>query len=233
MSPRRFDPDINYKRLRQLYEEFDSLWKRLQALYLDAVAGFTLLREHVETKQTRSRIMVQGTELDTEQFQNTRMFSYDQIFSDSFCTSSIHRATQGEAKMRNSSAGANIMARGQLCLISFYDFWKNYLSKEYFKAKGKFDPTEKNKKAAGKACREHASHDLWSDIGYLRNSIVHNKGIALSNVKNCKLIKWFKPDDEIALTPDHMRDLFLAFLKYRDELFKEQFAEHYIKVPKK
>lgn len=232
MSPHRFEPNINYIRLKELYEEFDSLWKRLQALYLDAVAGFKLLREHVETKQTRSRIMVQGTELDTEQFQNTRMFSYDQIFSDSFCTNSIQIATQGEAKIRNLPGGVNIMAMGQLCLSSFYDFWNEYLRKEYVIAKGKLDPKEKDEEVVNDVCREHASYDLWGDICKLRNSIVHNQGIATSTVKKCKLIKWFKPGDEIVLTSDHMRALFLALLCYRNELHKEQFPEHYIQVPK-
>ncbi len=35
------DPDpIDYMRVRELSEKFTQLWKRLQAFYLDAVAGF-------------------------------------------------------------------------------------------------------------------------------------------------------------------------------------------------
>jgi hypothetical protein len=48
------------------------------------------------------------------------------------------------------------------------------------------------------------------------------QGIALSAVAKCKLIKWFKPGEVIALTPDHMRAIFLALLTYRNELFREQ-----------
>jgi hypothetical protein len=40
----------------------------------------------------------------------------------------------------------------------------------------------------------------------------------------------FKPGDLIALTPDHMRALFLALLTYRNELFKEQIAPHVIDI---
>jgi hypothetical protein len=61
-----------------------------------------------------------------------------------------------------------------------------------------------------------------------RTSIVHNQGVATSSVAKCKLIKWFKPGDLIALTPEHMRAIFLALLTYRNELFREQFPEQHI-----
>lgn len=231
MSPHHIDPDIDYLRLRQLSVEFTAVWERLQALYLDAAAGFALLREHVERDQTQLRAIVQGTELDSDQFRDTRLFSYEQIFSGDFCTSSIHRATQGEVKSRNSPNGTNFAIMGQICLVSFYDFWNDYLRREYVVAKGKLKPTENRETVINEALQNYASYDLWGDIRHLRTSIVHNQGIATSDVTRCQLIKWFQPGDEIALTPNHMRALFLALLRYRNELFKEQFAEHYIQVP--
>ncbi len=217
MSPHRFDPNINYKRLKNLSAEFMDHWTRLQAVYLDAAAGFALVRNHVEQDQTYWRSISQGTDLDSEQFQNTRMFSYNQIFSSAFCASNIHRVTQGEVKSRNSPGGANFTTLGQLILISFYDYWQDYLRQEYANAK--------------KLKKNEVKHDLWGDIGYLRNSIVHHRGIATQGVNKSKLIKWFKPGDEIALTPDHIRVLFLALLKFRNDISKEQFPEHYIQVP--
>jgi hypothetical protein len=40
-------------------------------------------------------------------------------------------ATQGEVKARNAPNGANFTTLGQLCLISFYDFWNDYLRRDY------------------------------------------------------------------------------------------------------
>lgn len=231
MSPHRIDPDINYLRLHQLSDEFTDLWKRLQSFYLDAAVGFAYVLEHVEKNQERNRIYVRGTELDSEEFQDTLSFSYDQIFSDSFCTSAIHEATQGEVKARNSIGGQNFITLGQLCLVSFYDFWNDYLRKEYVLAKGKLDVNETNKEVIESALRKHASHDLWGDIRHLRTSIVHNRGVATSDVTRCKLIKWFQPGDQIVLTSEYMRALFLALLAYRNELFKERFPKHYIHIP--
>jgi hypothetical protein len=231
MSPQRIDPNVNYRRLSELSEEFYQVWRRLQALYLDAVAGFSLVRGRVETEQTRARDWAKGTELDSEEFQDTRSFTYTQIFAEDFCTSAIHRANQGEAKARNTPGGANFTTLGQLCVISFCDFWNDYLRREYVIAKGKLDRNEKNREVIKSRLSEYARHDLWGDIRLLRNSIVHNQGVANSDIIRCKLIKWFKPGDPISLTPDHMRAIFLALLTYRNALSKEQFPEHYIQIP--
>jgi hypothetical protein len=209
---------INYRRLGELSDEFTALWERLQAFYLDSVAGFYFLTEHLRDEQAKARSFVQESGLDSEEFQNTRMFSYDDIFPDEFCTSGIHRATQGEVKVRNAKNGAKFKTLGQLCLVSFYDFWDDYLRFEYVKAKGLYDS-----KNHDRCLREHASRDLWGDLYYLRTAIVHHRGIATDAVAKCKLIKWFKPGDQIAISPDGMRAIFLALLTFRNELHREQF----------
>jgi hypothetical protein len=101
MSPQRIDPNVDYRRLHQLSEEFTEVWNRLQALYLDAVAGFALVRSHVEAEQARMRSYVQGSGLDSEEFQDTLTSTYSNIFSEPFATSGIHQATQGQVKARN------------------------------------------------------------------------------------------------------------------------------------
>ena len=230
MSPQHIDPNVDYEKLHQLSDEFTQVWNRLQALYLDAVAGFAFVRSKVESDQARARSYVHGTDLDSEEFQDTRMFTYSEILSEGFATSGIHRATQGDVKARNAPGGANFTTLGQLCIVSFYDFWNDYLRREYVIAKGHLDRNEANIDVVKKRLREHASHDLWGDLHYLRVSIVHNLGVATSDVTKCKRIKWFKPGDPIAITPEHMRAIFLALLAYRNELFKEQFPEQYIQL---
>ena len=224
------EPNVDYRRLAELSEEFMQLWGRLQGFYLDAVAGFSFVRRYVESEQAQAREYVRGSELDSEQFQDTRRFTYSSIFSEEFCTSAIHQATQGAVKARNAPNGANFTTLGQLCLVSFYDFWNDYLRREYAIAKGYLDRDEQSSDVVKQRLRKHARHDLWGDLYYLRTSIVHNQGIATSDVAKCKLIKWFKPGDVISVTPEHMRAIFLALLKYQNELFKEQFPERYIQL---
>ena len=212
------EPVVDYHRLGELSDEFTALWERLQAFYLDSVAGFHFLTGHLRDEQTKARGFVQGSELDRKSFQDTRLFSYDSIFPNEFCTSGIHCATQGEVKKRNAQGGANLKTLGQLCVVSFYDFWNDYLRAEYVKAKGLYDASNSDK-----CLREHASNDLWGDLYYLRTSIVHHRGIATKSVAKCKLIRWFKPGDEIAIAPEMMRSIFIALLAFRNELHREQF----------
>ncbi len=232
MSAEHIDPKVDYRRLHELSEEFTRVWKRLQAFYLDAVAGFAFVRSHVESDQAAARSYTQESELDSEDFQDTRMFTYSQIFSKDFATSAIHKATQGEVKSRNLPGGSNFTTLGQLCLVSFYDFWNDYLRRQYVIAKGHLDRHETDRAVIECRLRKYASHDLWGDLRLLRQSIVHNHGVATSDTKRCKLIRWFKPGDSISLTPEHMSVIFLGLLRYRNELFKEQFPEHYIQVPR-
>ena len=216
------DPDpINFMRVRELSEEFTQLWKRLQAFYLDAVAGFNLIRNHVEKNQEQMRAYLRGTELDSEAFQDTRLFTYANIFKDdNFCTAGIHRATLGEAKARNAPSGGNFVILGQVCIVSFYDFWNEYLRQEFVVAIGQLDRNEQNREVIQQRLREHASHDLWGDLRHLRTSIVHHLGFATDDVARCKLIRWFEPGDEISITPEYMRAIFLALLMYRNQIFE-------------
>jgi len=231
MSPYKADPNINYIRLRELSDEFTNLWKRLQSLYLDASIGFLFIQSHANSEQIKSRSYIKNTQLDSEDFLDSLQFSYGKILSKGFCTSSIHKATIGEVKARNATDGANFTALGQLILVSFYHFWNDYFRREYVVAKGKLDEKERDEKVIKSAISKYAKHDLWGDIGYLRQSIVHNHGIAISKVSKCKYIEWFKPGNPIDLTPEHMRVLFLELLKYRNELFAEQFPKHFIPIP--
>ncbi|HUK59703.1 MAG TPA: hypothetical protein VLV50_10775 [Stellaceae bacterium] len=231
MSPYRSDPKVDYRRIGELSEEFTQFWNRIQALYLDAVAGFAFVRSRVEAEQAFTRSIVPGTDFDSEDFQDALSFSYTQIFAADFATSAIHEATQGEVKARNSPGGANFRTLGQLCLVSFYDFWNDYLRREYVIAKGGLDRNEKDRTIVERSLKVHASHDLWGDVRLLRQSVVHNHGIAVSEVSRCKLICWFKPGEPVALSPERMRAIFLALLKYRNDLFAEQFPQHYIQLP--
>ena len=121
-------------------------------------------------------------------------------------------------KTRTAPNGADYIAIGQLCVIAFYDYWNDHLRKEYVKAKGLY-----NSERHDESLREHASHDLWGDIRHLRIAIVHHRGKATDDIRKCKIIKCFKPGDEIAITPEIMRGILLAMLQFRNDLFKEQF----------
>ena len=110
------------------------------------------------------------------------------MFKDeNFCSAGIHRATLGEAKARNEPSGGNFVILGQVCIVSFYDFWNEYLRQEFVIAIGQLDRDEQNREVFQQHLRENASHDLWGDLRHLRTSIVHHLGVATDDVARCKL----------------------------------------------
>jgi hypothetical protein len=226
--PLKIDPDTDYRRLAELSGEFTELWERLHAFYLDSVIGFSFVRSYVESEQAEARAHVRGTECDSEEFQDTRMFLYDNLIAQNFCIAHAHRSTQAEAKGRNVPTGHNFTTLGQLCVSAFYDFWNDYLRREYVIAKGKLDPSNSTGDVAKSAMREHASFDIWGDLYYLRTAIVHNQGTATEQVEKSAILKWFKRGEPIVLSPEHMRIVFLKLLEFRNALHAEQFPEQYI-----
>jgi hypothetical protein len=137
---------------------------------------------------------------------------------------------RGHRRIFPKSNGENFKTLGQLCLISFYDFWNDYLRREYVIAKGHLDPNEQEDEKVKACLKKYASYDLWGDMRHLRTSIVHKQGIATADVANCKLIKWFKPSDPIAITPERMGAIFLATRIYSNQLFAEHFPRTYIQL---
>jgi len=223
---------MNYRKLNNLGNELYEFWKRLHGLYLDSAVGFFLVHQKISKEQSFIREWLKDPEVTSENFQDTCQFSYDKIFSGSFCASSIHQVTQGEVKNRNKPGGANFVLLGQMCVVGFYDYWNEYLRKEYAIARGLLDPSEKNKKKIDKILADKVSDDFWGDMGYLRNSIVHNKGYVSSKIKSFKFIKWFKQGEEINLSPEMMRKIFLAVLQWRKKIIDESIPERKFIIPK-
>ena len=156
------DDRIDYRRLAELYDEFDELWTRLQAFYLDAVAGFRFVASCMSRRSKAKPEVLCEVAISIRRRRRTNGFS-DTIksFSHGFCTSEIHRATQGQAKARNAEGGSNFITLGRVCLISFYDFWEDYLRREYVVAKGRLDPNERREEVINPCVATHASRGRY------------------------------------------------------------------------
>jgi hypothetical protein len=74
MTVNAAERNIDYARLHGLSNEFTQHSSRLQAFYLDAVAGFAFVLDRVQAEQAQSRAFVPGSELDSQEFRDTRMF---------------------------------------------------------------------------------------------------------------------------------------------------------------
>jgi hypothetical protein len=77
-----------------------------------------------------------------------------------------------------------------MCLVMMYQYWEDKYRDEIATSKG--------------ITKDELSSDLFGDIRHLRNSIIHNNGRAISEVSRCKVLKWFKEDDEVVIDAQKM-----------------------------
>ncbi len=210
---------MDYKRLLELFWEFGSKLEALSTLYLDSIAGYSILHERLLAKQENVKRLLGDDECASVEFQDTCSVIYKHICGKDFvpiATSPVMK--QGAMKKRVCENGQNYLLLGNLCVVSAYSYWEEYLRIEIGIAIGVLRKGSKNSDEVRKILNQHVKSDFWGDMRYLRNSIVHNNGIACSDMSKCKFIKWFKPGQRIELDYDKMREIFLLMGQFRNGL---------------
>jgi hypothetical protein len=209
----------NCERLLELFWQFASKLEELHTLYLDSLVGYSILHERLNSHQDAVRAVLGEHEYATKEFQDTCSIVYKNLSNRDFTPVSMSPVMkQGEMRGRVEDDGRNTLLLGNQCLVSAYAYWEEYLRMEIGKAIGVLSQDAKADEEARKILNQHVKSDLWGDIRNIRNSLVHNNGIANSEVSKCKLIKWFSPGQPIELSHERMRTIFLALGQFRNEL---------------
>lgn len=170
--------------------EYANKVDQIYGLYLDATKGFTHNVEFI------NRIQKDSTNRNpklTIEYLDTVPFAYGIGHPADVNMVLQHETTQGNYKKRNGDNGANVIVLGHLCIVQLYSYWEdNYRSKiaESMNVK-----------------KTELSSDIFGDIRHYRNSIIHHSGIALKEIKKCKLLKWFNEGDQIVLNKNHIQDV--------------------------
>jgi hypothetical protein len=210
---------VNHTRLLELFWEFSSKIEELHALYLDSIVGYSILHERLIAHQDSIRATLGNHECASKEFQDTCSIAYKNLSNRDFTPVSMSPGMkQGAMKKRVSYSGRNSLLLGNLCLVSAYDYWEEYLRIEVGKAIGVIPQDAKADKSTEPILKEHVQSDFWGDVRHIRTSIVHNNGIAISKIAHCKAIKWFLPGQTIELDQERMHTLFLEMGYYRNEL---------------
>lgn len=210
---------MDRKRLLELFWEFASKLEALSTLYLDSIAGYSTLHKRLLAKQENVKKILGDDECAKVEFQDTCSVSYRSLCGKDFTPTSMSPVMkQGAVKKRVRENGQNYLLLGNLCVVSAYSYWEEYLRIEIGIAIGVLKNGSKDSKEVRKILNKYVKSDFWGDMRYLRNSIVHNNGIACSDMSKCKFIKWFKPEQKIVLDYDKMRGIFLFMGQFRNGL---------------
>jgi hypothetical protein len=109
---------------------------------------------------------------------------------------SMHATTFGALKQRMAKGGTDSQAAAQAMLVFTFHIWEE-----------KFRTSLTTN--AGTPISDTGS-DVMGDIRLLRNSIIHNKGIAKADVARCKVLKHFTPGQPIHFTDAIIYDIIKA-----------------------
>ena len=219
---------MDYQRFSELYEEFSEFLYSLHTLYLDSLAGYSLL--HVATLKEEKEIQ-QYPDINIDDYN----IPYENICEyDFFAFNSASSAMKlSDVKKRTSQNGINSILVGRMCVVLAYTYWDEYFRKEVAYAMGVLSPDQKNQEEVNQILNEHVSEDFWGDVRHLRTSIVHKNGIAVSDISKCKLLNWFSCGESIDLDYEKMRVVFNRMAAYRNQLLKQSFPPTFIKVGKR
>jgi len=166
---------------KKFIEKIDDIY----GVYLDSTNGFLLLKKQIENIQMISTHSI--SKLDG------KSFIYGKGNPTIKGAYPLHTCSQGECKERNKLNGKNYQIIAGLCIIMIYDYWEDYY-------RGKIaEENEVNK--------DDIKWDIMGDLKHFRHSIIHHQGIAISEIKNCKILRWFEGGDEININKDKMENI--------------------------
>lgn len=217
---------INHKRFLELFWEFNEFIVSLHTLYLDSIIGYEALHNAVLTHQADLLRLLGECEVTEEEFQDKCGMTYGDLCNEEHSVVSLSPVMkQGDIKKRTNKNGTNTILLGRQCIVAACSYWEGYLRKEVGVALGVLDFKKHKGEKIKEILDEYVRDDFWGDICKLRNSIVHNKGVASSKMK-CKIIKWFSHGESINLDSQKMRFIFFNMGRYRNYLHTLSLPPH-------
>ena len=168
-------------------KQFDATVDAIYGVYLDSTTGFDKVRAWIEQQQQDSLRWLKEShpELASTEYLDSAHFLYGKGDPNTPGAAELHRSTQRQLKERNASGGLNYVFIGNMALVSIYQFWEDHFRDEVA--------------AYLKMAKCDLKEPIMGDIRHLRRSIVHHAGIALPEVEQCKILRWFREGDKVYL----------------------------------
>jgi len=180
--------------------DFESVVTSVYGVYLNSKGGFRLLVKEITEAEEKQLEQLRKThpECASIEFLDSQPCLYCEGNPNIPGASVLYQCSQGEYKERNSDTGINSRFIGNMCVIAIYQYWEDHFRTEIARNLGKN--------------REDILSDIMGDLRLLRRSIIHHRSIALKEVENCKLLRWFKEGDDIFIDEDKFKDI-VSYIK--------------------
>lgn len=164
-------------------QEFIRIIDDIYGVYLDSTHGFDTIRNNFIKIQKYHNV-------SEEELQEKRVY-YGKGNPNKKNSYPLHNCSQKEFKERNEINGKNYKIIATLCIVQIYQYWENYYRKEIADEMGK----------------KNLEVDIMGDLKYFRESIIHHRGIAIKNIKKCKILKWYQEGERINIDKEKFEEI--------------------------
>ena len=159
-------------------QEYNDRIDEAYGLHLDAAAAMPRWADYFLESQRLSLRQLAHTPNGPKTIEDLDAigFHYGEGDANTSAAVVLHQCTQGELKVRNQKGGANERASSRALFTTIYQFWEDHYRQEFARS-----------------------------LGLAKNGIIHHRNKATDDVKKCKLLKLFSPDQEIYLSDDQTK----------------------------
>lgn len=165
----------------------------LYGVYLDAVVAFAKYKEWIEHCQSQASTITGMPVTDLDK----KVVSYGHG-GDPGSPGHVeqHRTTQEQLKRRVSECGRDCIEVANMFIVSIYQYWEDEYRKRIARHLGKK--------------RNELKMDIFGDLRWLRNSIIHHSAVALPEVERNRIVTKFRPCDRIEFTKEDIEAIVMA-----------------------
>jgi len=181
--------------------EFTEIVDDIYGLFIDSTQGF--LQNLKKIKQSQASTLKPTPQKTIKELDSINFF-YGKGNPNDPESTIIHTCTQGEIKSRNSRNGKNTIVIGNLCLCQIYNYWEDYYREKIALHLG----VKKNELGS----------DIFGDLRYYRQSIIHKQGFAVSDIKKTKILNWYNHNDIIGIDEPKFEEIIYQVKEYLKSL---------------
>lgn len=189
-------------------EEFQSLVDKIYGVYMDSTEGFHLVRRKTIASEEQAQEYITKALISRPEYAHYTLAPSDEMTHwysrpgkerHKGRSPHLHRCTLAKLKARNQPQGDNFRFVANMCLVTIYQYWDDYYRGTLAEALG--------------CSPDSIKVPVFGDLRRLRRSIIHNRGIAIPEVRRCEVFRWFQPGEEIFLDRDRFEEILDAVLE--------------------
>lgn len=197
--------------------EFREIIDAIYGTYLDACDGFTRVRTRAaemekECEHFYEDVKKKRPELSQISFDGSE-FSYGRsVAADSQSRyRHIHQVSIETLRRRNAEGGSNFQFIGNVCVVTLFQYWEDYFRLQFAQDLG----IEKHQ----------IQVPLFGDLRSYRNAIIHNRGVATTELEEVLLLKGPRRGDLILIHRNLFEEIIDGLLEFLNGLARnpEQF----------